>query len=563
MFFDIIFVSYNSIKWIEPCFKSILDSNFDLRQVAIIVVDNNSQDNTLEKLHEIKKSYGSAFRSFKIIKSQKNLGFGRGNNLGFNNGNSPYAFFLNIDTRLEKNTLQELQQEIEKKEENVAMWELRQFPYEHPKYYNPLTLYTSWASGAAFVVERNVFKMVNGFDNHLFMYTEDVDLSWRIIAAGNLIKYVPKAVVYHFCYQYPGEVKPLQHINIITNNILLRYRFGSIKQIIKGYKMVFKSFAFDEPFEGSKKQLMKTFLTKHFLIPHFLKWRLSLIFERNDFKAKFLGWDYEFTREGTFYINELPRTNPKVSIIVRTCSRPDLLRESLISIRNQTYHNIEVVVVEDGDNISEKMLRADFNDLNIKYHFTKDKVGRCRAGNIGLIKADGDYLNFLDDDDIFFSDHVEVLVKQLEKNHEYKIAYSLAFETPMVMNGQYRSEYSEITHKLVYKQRFNRVRLCHSNYIPIQCVMFSKSIFLEEGGLDEQLDLLEDWDLWLRYALKNDFLHIPKVTSLYRVPYSQTLQKERKRNLINAIKIVREKHKDYYIKDASKIAEDVQDIIER
>lgn len=68
----------------------------------------------------------------------------------------------------------------------------------------------------------------------------------------------------------------------------------------------------------------------------------------------FVGFDYTTNRDGAFYVNERPSELPLVSVIVRTCGRPDILRETLLSLRNQTYKNIEIVVVEDGAPISKK-----------------------------------------------------------------------------------------------------------------------------------------------------------------------------------------------------------------
>lgn len=57
-----------------------------------------------------------------------------------------------------------------------------------------------------------------------------------------------------------------------------------------------------------------------------------------------------------------------------------------------------------------------------------------------------------------------------------------------------------------YKQPFNRLLLYTFNYIPIQSIMFQKSLYEEYGGFDEKLDNLEDWDLWVRYSQKQNLL---------------------------------------------------------
>lgn len=544
MMIDIIYVTYNSQKWIQCCFESLVQSNYPKKKLNIFVVDNASQDNTLIELNDIKDNIGKQFNKFEVIESNENLGFGKANNLGFLKGNSRTVCFFNIDTEVFPDTISNLVKEIENSNEEVGLWELRQFPYEHPKFYNILSGYTTWSSGAAFAVKRDLYKELNGFDEKIFMYAEDVDLSWRIRARGYKLKYCPKATIMHYSYEGANEVKPNQYLNSIINNLLLRYRFGNFKTMLKGNIMLLALMRHRGPFNKSRRILFKRYLKHFFSIPHFLKWRFKNRILDSEFKPKFLGWDYEIIRNGAFYKNDFSKEEPLVSIIVRTCNRPNILRETLISLRNQTYSNIEIVVVEDGKNISEQMINEEFNDLNIKYYSTKHKVGRSNAGNKAMELANGKYLNFLDDDDLFFADHVEVLVKALEEKN-LRLAYSLAYETPINIKSTDPYIYEEVFHSLIYRQPFNRLLLFHHNYIPIQCIMFDKKLFLEYGGLDESLDALEDWDLWVRYALKDDFLFVEKVTSVYRVPFNKKVSEERQKILDSALHLVRKKHKKY------------------
>jgi GT2 family glycosyltransferase len=541
--FDIVMVTYNSQKWISNCFKSIAESSYELSEIAIFVVDNQSSDNTNNLLHEAKKNYEHLFREFQVIQSGCNLGFGKANNLGSEKGSAENVFFLNIDTELCVDTLKELSLAINTAND-VGIWELRQFPYEHPKYYNPVSLHTTWASGAAFVIRRDLFQKLGGFDKNIFMYAEDVDLSWRVRLEGYHVQYVPKAVVNHYSYSTSNEIKPVQYINSILNNLYLRYKFGTFKDVIKGYVLFLGLLEWHEPHK-SRKFLIESFLTHFLKVSPYLRWRFKHADKLRDFRQQFLGWDYEIPRSGAFYQNEYPITNPKVSIIIRTCGRPSVLRETLISIRNQTYKNLETIVIEDGNNVSQKLIAEEFADLNIRYEATKSRVGRCVVGNLGLENATGKYCNFLDDDDLFFADHVEVLVKSFEKNPGYRVAYSLALETPIVVYSRDPYEYTEVGKTLVYNQRFNRLLLFHHNYLPIQSVMFETDIFREEAGFDESLDVLEDWDLWVRYSLKNDFLYVEKTTSLYRVPFDKSISEARTRELNDALDTLRKKHAGY------------------
>ena len=98
--FDIVYVTYNSEKWIENCFNSWLQADFDLKEICIYVVDNASIDKTIKRLEEFKEKEGDRFGNFSIIKESRNWGFGKANNIGFSKGNSDVVCFLNIDTEI-------------------------------------------------------------------------------------------------------------------------------------------------------------------------------------------------------------------------------------------------------------------------------------------------------------------------------------------------------------------------------------------------------------------------------------------------------------------------------
>lgn len=539
---DVVYVVYNSEKWIEPCFQSWMEIDFDLSLVNIIIVDNGSTDQSAVKLREWEKRAGNCFASFTIIEETCNWGFGRANNIGCAQGSSDIVCFFNIDTQLYTDTMIKLMEDIHASGRDTVLWELRQFPYEHPKLYDVLTHETGWSSGAAFAVRRDIYEQAGGFDEEIFLYAEDVDLSWRIRSFGYHLKYVPDAVICHHAYDSAGTVKPAQHVNSVINNLLLRYRFGGVGCILAGHMLFWKCMAAPEAFSGSKKQLLEAYLEHFKKIRHFMHKK-----ERGNapgFCASFLGFDYSVAREGAFYVNKFPKEEPLISILVRTCQRPSVLRETLWSLRQQTYKNIEVIVVEDGRPSADQMIREEFSDMNIIYKATAKKLGRSAAGNLAMSMAQGRYLNFLDDDDLFFADHVEVLVYTLLDTGA-RAAYAYAFQTPITVKSREPYKYKLGGYEQVYRQKFDKILLCHHNYIPIQCMMFERSLFEQYGGLDESLDALEDWDLWVRYSLHTDFICVEKTTSIYRVPMDKKADKSRQELLDQALLCVRDKHKGY------------------
>jgi hypothetical protein len=100
-----------------------------------------------------------------------------------------------------------------------------QFPAEHPKTYDPVTLETAWASGACLGIPRQVFEATGGFDEAFFMYCEDVDLSWRARAHGIAVLTVPNALFLHAVTNRPDQRGTRR--NMLVSGLLLARKWGA------------------------------------------------------------------------------------------------------------------------------------------------------------------------------------------------------------------------------------------------------------------------------------------------------------------------------------------------
>jgi len=135
-------------------------------------------------------------------------------------------------------------------------------------------------------------------------------------------------------------------------------------------------------------------------------------------------------------------------------------------------------------------------------------------------------------------------VGELETDQKQRgVAYTTGFEVPTEIIPGKTFMYKENDYKMIFVRPFDRDVLNKTNLTPINCVMFKRELFLKEGGFDEKIDFLEDWDLWLRYAQYTDFLFIEKTTCLYRVPASKSEFKMRAKSISDTISYVKEKHK--------------------
>ena len=485
-----------------------------------LLVHDNSPDAQVaaDVLAMARTHLGGAFATVTVERTGENLGFGRAHNANAARGSSPYLFVLNQDCVLEPGALEGLVEVAERSPGSVAAWEPRQIPYEHPKSYDPVTLDTEWVSGAASLYRRAAYEAVGGFEPRIFMYGEDVDLSWRLRARGGRLLYQPRFGVVHRTYREPGEVKPLQVLGGVATNLCLRARYGGVLRTLEGIAMLAGEVLAPGTFRGRRRGLVKAGLSFLARWPYFAGTRVR---PAGGFHPVFAGWSYELRREGAFVAlapkREQPQARPLVSILIRTVGRTAWLREALESCANQTYAPLEVVVVEDGPERSRAVIDAFRERLAIRYRATGEPIGRARAGNVALREARGEWLNFLDDDDVLFADHVEVLVGAVLKARVAG-AYALAWETQTRVIDRDHARYEEVMHVTRHHQRFDRLTLWHHNYLPIQAVLFNRRLYERHGGFAEDMDQLEDWNLWTRYTLEDDFLLVPKTTSKYRVP---------------------------------------------
>ncbi len=150
---------------------------------------------------------------------------------------------------------------------------------------------------------------------------------------------------------------------------------------------------------------------------------------------------------------------------------------------------------------------------------------------------------FLDDDDLLFADHVETLVRALDNAAgQYRAACSLGYEVPTRLLTRTPFRYEEGSYRRTFRPPFDRRILAEWNLFPINAVLFDRDLFREEGGFDPALDLLEDWDLWFRYARRTDYLYVNRPTFLFRVPLDREVATRRHAELLNYGHHFRAKH---------------------
>lgn len=529
MTYDVVLVCYNGAKWLAPCVAALSRLQCDLSRLNLIFVDNASTDDSLQQLQALQQQYPQ-FGGFRAVSAGKNGGFGTGCNFGAKLGSAPWVFLLNLDTEICPGCITALDEAIAKAGEKDAAFECRQLPYETGHEIDPVTLEVPWASGAAVAIRREVYEQLGGFDENLFMYCEDVDLSWRIRAAGYTIRYVPAAqVVHHSNPDGSAGPKLGEYAGSFYGNLLLRYKYGGLRTIWRGHKMYLGALYRPLHFDGVRRVLAKNYLRHFAKLWPFLFWRFS---HAEQFRAGTARFEGGFSADRSQQ-KQLPvQGQPLVSVLIRTCGRPQVLRCTLQSLRHQTYKNFEVCIVEDGPETARTMLETEFADLNIRYNPTGQKVGRGKAGNLAMQMAQGQYLNFLDDDDYFYPDHLEMMLGVLTAHPEAQIALgsSMACYMNKLSDEPYRFETVRLEPMIF--DRIDLFTMCSNCRIAIQTVMFKKELFTRYGGMREDIGGNEDWAMWLKFIghgarISSREPDVRRATSVFLVPADPAAAKKR------------------------------------
>lgn len=524
---DLSVVTYNSGKWLGPFISSLLAQAYPTKYVNLIFVDHGSTDGTMADLRSARARLKSSFANFIIIE-QENLGFGAGHDRAIRESRSEFVLVSNVDLEFLPDSISSVVDVAVGDTAEVAAWELRQVPHEHPKHYDPVTLETQWQSHACVLMRREAYEKVGGYEPAIFMYGEDVELSYRFRSFGYVLRYCPSAVVQHYCYDEGKQLlKPLQFAGGAFANAAIRLRYGTRKDRITAFLLLFWLAArLKQPFPDSRAAILVNLRKLALKTRYFMQGKGKC---STYFPFRFL--DFEMTRLGAIYKVTPISCGPLVTIITRTYDAPgrdQFLRQAGCSIINQTYRDIEWIVVQDGGD----SLRATAESVAaevpwIKLHFLAlPKNGRSSAGNAGLEVANGTFCMFLDDDDLLYADHVEVLVGELLRKPLAAAAYALATEIHSDCHHGLCNEIDYINPGL-FHQDWNYEVLLDHNFIPIQSLLFRRDLYITRGGFDVSLDHLEDWNLWLRYGHANKFIFIPKTTSLFRTPASREIRVDR------------------------------------
>ncbi|MHB8602971.1 MAG: glycosyltransferase [Nitrosotalea sp.] len=253
-------------------------------------------------------------------------------------------------------------------------------------------------------------------------------------------------------------------------------------------------------------------------------------------------------------------TLDKVSVVIPVYNSQMFLSESIESLLNQTYKNIEIIAIDDGStDKSLEILKRYSDKITILHQFNQ---GLAKALESGIMQITGKWFKWFSPDDVLYDDAIETLVREIQKLPNNTIVYSnweLIDENSKKLHNFYESNYNDLK-----KFEFN-VRLLDGQQINVNTTLIPTSLF-ENGCVIRQLEdpVAIDYDFFLRAGIVYNakFYLIPRSLVKYRIQSNQLSHKNIAKTLeyLSVIKHdvlsqIEECKKNEYLRDLHKYNE--------
>ncbi|MBN1349305.1 glycosyltransferase [candidate division KSB1 bacterium] len=193
---------------------------------------------------------------------------------------------------------------------------------------------------------------------------------------------------------------------------------------------------------------------------------------------------------------------PRVSIIIPTYNRASFLPQAIQSVLKQTFKDFELIVIDDASDDSTPQVLAQFSKKLTAYRLPENR-GVSAARNLGIERAQGEYIAFLDSDDQWKPEKLQTQMLWIQRNPEINACYT---DEIWIRNGvriNPGKRYTKYDGWFLEKM----LPLC---FINPSSVLINREVFDEVGVFDESLPACEDYDLWLRINVRYPITLIPQ-----------------------------------------------------
>ncbi|MCP3680327.1 MAG: glycosyltransferase [Gammaproteobacteria bacterium] len=476
---SIVIPVYNGANYLKKAIDSALAQTY--KNIEVIVVNDGSNDNG--KTEKVAKRYGDNIRYF----YKKNGGCGSALNLAIEQMQGEYFSWLSHDDIYEKDKV-ECQIDALKKLNNPNVIIYSRFSVMNScgkKVFesNPATIFSEaqlntplfpllngLIHGCSLLIPKKHFLEIGKFDENL-MHTQDYDL-WFKFLRGNQILFIDKPLV-------RSRKHAKQSTYIVPN------RWAENNALWSGF---LKDLTATEMIAigGSEYEFLKG---------------IEIFVVNAQFK--------ETEKLARKMIKEVLERDIKISVIIPFFERVAWTIEAIQSVQNQTYKNTEIVVVNDGatQDITD-LLGIVKSDGRIKYFANKENLGVAVSRNVGIEKATGEYIAFLDSDDLFAPEKLEMQLKYMKREN---FIFSHTSYDYININ---KEKIKFIDTSSAKGNVFSNI-IC--SFVIAAPTVMVKTAILKDERFPENLDAFEDIFLWITLAKNYSFGVIDKPLSQVRV----------------------------------------------
>jgi glycosyltransferase involved in cell wall biosynthesis len=199
-----------------------------------------------------------------------------------------------------------------------------------------------------------------------------------------------------------------------------------------------------------------------------------------------------------------------ISVIIPVFNGEKTIKETIESVLNQTFSDLELIVVDDGSSDSTLNILSRVPDPRLKV-FSYANAGVSVSRNRGFSHACGEYISFLDADDLWTPDKLEAQLQALAANPLAAVAYS--WVDYIDSTGKFFRSGNHITANGNIYERLLIDNLLENGSNPL----IRRQALAETGSFNQKMSPAEDWDMWLRLSVRHHFVAVPKPQVLYRM----------------------------------------------
>jgi glycosyltransferase involved in cell wall biosynthesis len=236
--------------------------------------------------------------------------------------------------------------------------------------------------------------------------------------------------------------------------------------------------------------------------------------------------------------------SPLVSVVMNCYNSAEYLNESINSVLSQSYSNWEIIFWDNQSTDQSAEIVKGYVDKRIRYFYSKRHTSLGEARNLAIQQTRGEWIAFLDCDDIWFS---QKLAKQIELVPKQDVNTGIVYGGMVIISGKTAnvSRWSKNLRRAVSKQDHQKLiegeifaKLLQLNFIPMLSSLVRKSLYLEVGGIDSKLNQVEDYDLFLKISKVSKAKVVRENICAYRVHEGNATLNQLDKNFQEAIQVV-------------------------